>query len=97
MKEDLKKGKEKEEKEENKEKSDKTHVKIPLRSFNNPKNPQKQGRILEGGGGENFSGWPKYIPLHTLLKENLSLLTRKPTSSDDRVGMCLLWSALIGW
>ena len=25
------------------------------------KNPQKQGRILEGGG--EFSGWPEYIPL----------------------------------
>ena len=26
------------------------------------KNPQKQGRILEGGG-KNFSGWTEYIPL----------------------------------
>ena len=26
------------------------------------KNPQKQGRILEGGWG-NFSGWPEYILL----------------------------------
>ena len=25
------------------------------------KNPQKQGRILEGGG--DFSDWPEYIPL----------------------------------
>ena len=32
-------------------KSDKTHVKIPLGSLNDrKKNPQKQGRILEGGG-----------------------------------------------
>ena len=45
------------------EKSDKTHVKIPLLSLNTAKNPQKQGRILEGGGGKNFSGWPEYIPL----------------------------------
>ena len=28
------------------------------------KNPQKQGRILEGG--EEFSGWPEYIPLNTI-------------------------------
>ena len=28
------------------------------------KNPQKQGRILEGGG-KNFSGWPEYIPLNS--------------------------------
>ena len=28
------------------------------------KNPQKQGRILEGWG-KNFSGWPEYIPLGT--------------------------------
>ena len=27
------------------------------------KNPQKQGRILKGGG-KNFSGWPEYIPLN---------------------------------
>ena len=26
------------------------------------KNPQKQGRILEGGW-KHFSGWPEYIPL----------------------------------
>ena len=46
-----------------KEKSDKTHVKIPLCSLNGrKKNPQKQGRILEGGG-QYFSGWPEYIPL----------------------------------
>ena len=25
------------------------------------KNPQKQGKILEGGG--NFTGWSEYIPL----------------------------------
>ena len=45
----LEKGKEKGWKEEEKEKSDKTHVKIPLWSLNTAKNPQKQGRILEGG------------------------------------------------
>ena len=27
------------------------------------KKSQKQGRILEGGGGGKFSGWPDYIPL----------------------------------
>ena len=26
------------------------------------KNPQKQGRVLEGGGG-GFSGWSEYKPL----------------------------------
>ena len=26
------------------------------------KNPQKQGRILEGRG-KNFSGWPEYVPM----------------------------------
>ena len=29
------------------------------------KNPQKQGRTLEGGG-KNFSGWPEYIPLYDI-------------------------------
>ena len=29
--------------------------------------PQKQGRILEGG--ENFSGWPEYIPLQLNLRD----------------------------
>ena len=37
-----------------KKRSDKTHVKIPLSSLNTAKNPQKQGRILEGGGEEFF-------------------------------------------
>ena len=27
------------------------------------KNPQKQGRILGGGGEKYFSDWPEYIPL----------------------------------
>jgi len=27
------------------------------------KSPQKQGRIFRGGGGEDFAGWPEYIPL----------------------------------
>ena len=39
-----------------KEKSEFMKVKWPQ------KNPQKQGRILEGGG-KNFSGLPEYIPL----------------------------------
>ena len=32
-----------------------------------PKSKQKQGRISTGGG-DNFSGWPEYIPLslHTI-------------------------------
>ena len=50
-------------KEENKEKSDKTHVKIPLWSLDiAKKNPQKQGRILEGGGEEFFWLARKYTP-----------------------------------
>ena len=32
------------------------------------KNPQKQGRILEGGG--EFSGWPEYITLHLIQKSH---------------------------
>ena len=32
------------------------------------KNPQKQGRILEGGG-KNFSGWPEYIPLFVCMSD----------------------------
>ena len=39
-------------------------------------NPQKQGRILEGGG--NFSGWPEYIPL-------------KGTLAFLRVGFFIEW------
>ena len=45
-----------------KEKSDKTHVKIPLWSLNDPQKAQKQERILEGGGniflaGQNIYPW----------------------------------------
>ena len=54
MKEDLKKERKRGEK---KKKSDKTHVKIPLCS---KKNPQKQGRILEGGG--NFLAGQNIYP-----------------------------------
>ena len=61
LKEDLKKEREKGGNEEKKKRVI-THVKIPLWSLNDrKKTPQKQGRILEGGG--NFSGWPEYKPL----------------------------------
>ena len=43
-----------------KEKSDKTHVKIPLKY--RKKNPQKQGRILQGGG----IFWLNIYPCSTL-------------------------------
>ena len=37
------------------------------------KNPQKQGRILEGGG-ENFSGWPEFILYTPVSDGNIILL-----------------------
>ena len=39
-----------------KEKSDKTHVKQLYEALMTAKNPQKQGRILEGGGGNFLAG-----------------------------------------
>ena len=47
LKEDLKKGKEK-------EKSDKTHVKIPLWSLNTAKKSTKTGKNFRGWGEEFF-------------------------------------------
>ena len=61
MKEDLKKRKGKGEKEENKKRVIKHTLKYLYEALMTAKNPQKQGRILEGGG--IFSGWPEYIPL----------------------------------
>ena len=37
------------------------------------KNTQEQGRILEGVG-ENFSGWPEYVPLLKIVSNPLDLL-----------------------
>ena len=42
----------------------------------NAKNTHKQGRILEGG--KNFSGWPEYIPLGYLQKNELIASQEKP-------------------
>ena len=51
--------------------------------LNTPKYPQKQGRILEGGG-KNFSGWPEYIPLQLyLLKKDL--VERHSDHSDTAI------------
>ena len=50
------------------------------------KNPQKQGRILEGGG--YFNGWPEYIPLSFLE-------TYFP--SDPHVRRVGPWRRLAGW
>jgi len=52
------------------------------------------GQTIKGLGSVEQTA-PVRLAVVNTLKENLSLLTRKPTSSDDRVGMCLLWSALI--
>ena len=47
------------------------------------KNPQKQGRILEGGG-KNFSVWPEYIPLYLAhpLSDNSYLFFRLRQSQE---------------
>ena len=68
------------------------------------KNPQKQGRILEGGG-ENFSGWPEYIPLRHGLDslcnlnspvglEMLSTPGRKLCENAWQAARIVVWPAL---
>ena len=46
------------------------------------KNPQKQGRILEEGGGKYFSGWPEYIhtPARDIYHEIKTIRLYKPFS-----------------
>ena len=47
------------------------------------KNPQKQGRILEGGG--EFSGWPEYVPLCKGIISIIWLSTLEATATTTNV------------
>ena len=57
------------------------------------KNPQKQGRILEGGG--EFSGWPEYNSL-LIVKAIIQkyMLTQFALISQDQVKTSMFQSIL---